>query len=96
MTTKRVHFSSWGLGLDKIDLPAYAMRQDYESKIEAVVRACERSSGLVCCAGPRNEGTALERGQPYEYHHAFTLGRPVCGGGFSPEAEVWIAIPVEA
>lgn len=93
--TKRVNFSAWGNRVDRINLPAYAMRGEYETDLEAVVRACQRSSGLVCCAGPRNEGTSLSGGQPHENHYAFTLGRSVTGGGFSPRAEVWISIPIQ-
>lgn len=92
--TNRVNFVAWGNRVDRITLPAYAMRQDYETDLEAVVRACERASRLVCCAGPRNEGTALNRGEPKAHHYAFTLGRPARGGGYSPEAEIWVSIPV--
>jgi hypothetical protein len=92
--SNRVKFSAWGRKVDRITLPAYAMRKDYETDLEAVVRACERASGLVCCAGPRNEGIAISGGKLEANHYAFTLGRPVSGGGYSPEAEVWISIPV--
>lgn len=91
---KRVYFSAWGNKVNQLNLPAYAVGKEYETKLEAVVRACERKSGLVCCAGPRSEGTALEKGKPYANHYAFTLGYPAYGGGFNPVAQVWISIPI--
>lgn len=94
--SNRVNFSAWGRHLDRITLPAYAVRQEFETDVEAVVRACQRASGLFCCAGPRDEGTALDRrGKPEANHYAFTLGRPVRGGGYSLEAEVWVSIPIK-
>lgn len=86
---RRQDYSYWGNHRD-LAMPAYAMRDvDCESGIEAVRRAIERSTGLhvVTC---RPDGTSLpER----DRHYQMTLGSRVPGGGWCPEAEIWVAIP---
>jgi hypothetical protein len=36
--SNHINFDAWGRGLDRITLPAYALRQEGETKIEAGVR----------------------------------------------------------
>ena len=94
--SKRIHFSAWGKRADELDLPAYAMRRDdgYGDDIEAVCRAIERTTRLdvVTC---RPDGTSLSKGKSDARHYQMTLGRPCPGGGWTPEAEIWVAIPYQ-
>ena len=85
----------WGNGARKFGLDTVRVRVDPVWGASAsVVRSLERRTGLVCCAGPRSEGTALDRhGDPESRHHVCTLGRPVRGGGYCPEGEFWFSIP---
>lgn len=93
MTT--IRYATWGRGTSELDLGTSCRRLGGESDLDAVVRSVCRRTGLSICAGPRNEGTALVRNQPVARHYAFTIGRPVSrrlGGGYTPVAEVWVAI----
>ena len=90
----RITFTAWGNGLDKIYVPSWATGDDCDYGVEAVVKAFERKNGLSCCAGPRDEGSVMERGVCVARHYAFTLGQHLRSGGYSPRAEVWISIPV--
>ena len=92
---KRVNFQAWGRKVNDLRLPAYAMRHEYESRADAVVRAICRSTRLWVCAGPRSEGSALEKGKVTAHLFAMTLGTPCRGGGYSPVAEVWFSLPAE-
>ncbi len=93
MARKRIDYVVWGVGAKKLRLEdGYAMREDYQAGIDAVARSLERRTGLVCCAGPRDEG--IEKGKDPRRHYSLTLGRPVRGGGYCPEGEVWFGIPV--
>ena len=89
----RIHFRTWGRGPGS-GLDAVAVAESYESHIAAVVRSLERRTGLVCCGGPKGEGTALHKGKPEAHHYCVTLGSPCRGGGYTPRAEIWIAIPI--
>jgi hypothetical protein len=60
----------------------------------ATAESIARRLRLAVASGPRDEGTAIERGAPVSHHYAVTLGRPCRGGGYTPEAEVWFAVPV--
>ena len=88
MTTTRVYFSAWGYRVP--ELPAYAVRADHESASDAVYRSICRRAKLVVCGGPRSEGTTAEGLR----HYYATLGTRAPGGGYTPGAEVWIAIEV--
>ncbi len=93
--SRRIHFSTWGPRADELDLPAYAMRRDDGDEIGAICRAIERTTRLdvVTC---RPDGVSLSRGKPDSRHYQLTLGRPCPGGGWTPKAEIWVAIPCEA
>ena len=86
----RVYYTTWGKGL--VPPSGYALREEWEQPIEAVIRSMERKSGMQRCGGPCNQGTALERGIPISRHWSLTMGRPCKGGGWTPEAEVWVSI----
>lgn len=90
----RYKYTTWGRG----DVPrgGYAVARDGEDAVEAVIRSMERKSRLQRCGGPRGEGTAVHRGVPTARHYAVTLGTPCRGGGWTPRAEVWFAIPITA
>ena len=90
----RINFNTWGRGLDKISIPSFAYREyDRLNAIEFVVKAFERKNNLVCCAGPKDEGKTFDRrGNVESHHYQFTLGQKVSGGGYSPVAEIWVAI----
>jgi len=92
--SRRVSFTTWGRRARGLSFAQYAVAQDYEAKIEAVVRSIQRTTGLVCCAGPRYDGMTLEKGKRCAIHYQITLGTPCRGGGFTPKAKVWISIPV--
>jgi len=92
---QRINFSRWGRKLSGLAFATYAVAQDGESPIDAVVRSVERTTGLQVCGGPRSDGYAVERGHKTAAHYQMTLGRPCRGGGWSPEAELWVSIPVE-
>lgn len=94
MKMRKIHFSTWGRGVRDLEIASYAVAQDHETNIEAVTRSLERTTGLTVCGGPRDDGMALENGKPAALHYQLTLGQRV-SGGYSPEAEVWVAIPVE-
>ena len=94
-SSRLVAFTLWGAA-SKLGLSGGKVRVAAgQSAIARVVARLERDSGLVCCGGPRSEGTALERGRPVADHWAVTLGQRCHGGGFTPEGEVWIAIQRE-
>lgn len=81
---------TWGkLGLGEIRVRI----QNWQYSEEAVAASISRRLGLVWCGGPRNEGTALNRGRPESHHYAGTLGKPCRGGGYTPKGEIWFAIP---
>jgi len=91
----RVHFNIWGRGIDGLSVAAYAVRHDYESSIDAVVRSLERTTGLRCCGGPRDDGVAQATpSNPAAQHYQLTLGEPLSTGGYCPRAEVWASIPM--
>ncbi len=87
----RLHYTVWGRGLALLDLPAYAVQADGEGEAEAVYRSIARRNRLHVCGGPRSEGKSLMDGAR---HFAATLGKRCPGGGYTPIAEVWIAIEV--
>ncbi len=94
--SRRIHFTAWGVSYPKLRLPAYAMRPSdkiYGGEREWVCRAIERKTGLhvVTC---RPDGVSQCKDLPDSRHYQLTLGRPCRGGGWSPEAELWVAIPV--
>jgi len=89
----RQHFSVWGPRASELNIAAYAIRQDYEFPIEAVMRSIERSTGLTVCAGPRDCGCSRDaRGAESSHHYQIALGRPLRHGGHSVEAEIWISV----
>ena len=86
---RRVDYDAWGRGLADLALPAYALASPGEGDAAAVWRAIERATGLHLCGGPRNEGRDADGAR----HYAATLGSPCRSGGWTPRAEIWIAIP---
>lgn len=91
---KRINFSNWGRGCGR-PLPAWAMCEEYEEPIEAVIRAIERRTGLTVCTS-RDDGISIMHGRPESRHYQLTLGKALprrLGGGYSVYGEVWIAIP---
>jgi hypothetical protein len=92
----RIYFSAWGRGLDRLELPAYAMLDGLHSSADCVYAAIARRNRLHVCGGPRSDGVQLNRyGDPEARHYQATLGTACRGGGFTPVAEVWISIPVK-
>lgn len=89
-----VPFQTWGRGPGsnvegsvRLEPTGYS-----DDTAEAIARRLERETGLRVCAGPRSEGSSLDGKARLESHHyAITLGYPVSGGGYSPEAEVWFS-----
>lgn len=67
-----------------------------DASLENILRRLERETGLKVCSRPCSQGIALERGKPSAAHYSVTLGRPVKGGGYSPEAEIWFSVPIES
>ena len=93
--SKRIHFSTWGKGTRDLEMPAYAMADQYEIDTTAsrVADAIARKNGLQVVT-LRSDGTALDRkGRPESRHYQTTLGRPCRGGGWTPVAELWFSIP---
>lgn len=92
----RINFQVWGaatrLGLSD----SYAMTDGVTSDIDRVIALLERRTGLWCCAGPKDEGTAISHGEPYAHHYSVTFGSPCPGGGFTPRGQVWISLEVGA
>jgi len=88
-------FSVWGWGsAAKLGLTDGKVRvAEGERPIDKVVARLQRDSGLVCCAGPRDEGVNLEDDVVVSRQWVLTSGRPCRGGGFTPEGEVWVSIP---
>ncbi len=97
MVRTRIYFSAWGRQTHRWEAPVYAYLTDEDlSASDAVARAIARKSGLQV-ATLRPDGTALDRhGDPESHHYQMTLATPCPGGGWTPQAEVWFAIPVEA
>ena len=93
--SNRIKFTTWGRKASELNFASYAVCQEHETPIEAVSRSIERSTGLTICAGPRNDGTAMENNEPVANHYQLALGTPCRGGGYSPEAEVWVSVPVD-
>jgi hypothetical protein len=88
----RVYYRTWGSAAPQ---DGYVLVTDGDNDVVGkVVAKIMRDSRLVCCAGPRSDGTRLERGEPVEHHYQITLGKPCPGGGWTPEGEVWFSIPV--
>ena len=92
--SNRINFDAWGCCLDRITLPAYAMRQEGETGIDAVCRAIDAQNRPTMCVTCRHDGAALKGGKPESNHYQITLGLPVKSGGYSVEGNIWIAIPV--
>ena len=92
---KRIKISVWGKGTKNLRLANYAVAQDGEARIDAVARSVERTTGLVVCGGPARDGREVEGGRTVAHHYHMTLGTRCRGGGYSPEVELWVSIPVE-
>lgn len=92
--TWRVHFSAWGATLHKLKIPAFAVQEVGETPIESVIRAIGKKSRM-------DRGSAhLDSKNSDSLIYQVTLGRSCrrkgqCDQGWSPEAEIWIAIPRE-
>jgi hypothetical protein len=94
--SKRINFTVWGRGARDLKKPAYAMADPdgLEAPSSRVAQSISRANGLLVCT-LRSEGTALDgRGYPESHHYYTTLGRRCRGGGYTPVAEFWFAIPV--
>ncbi len=93
MTTEsssRVYFASHGHTLIE---PAYAVRGPGDaSDQDAVYRAISARNGLQRCGAVSRAGHGTKAGRITSDHYVATLGRPCPGGGWIPEAEVWIVI----
>lgn len=112
----RVSYHVWGSGATKLGLTdSYAMFRAMKpgltdsdarlssfsgSKLSAVLSSLERRTGLLCCAGPKDEGMELSHNRPVARHYCCTLGRPMrLNGrpdGYSVVAQVWFSILVES
>lgn len=90
----RIAYSVWGAATKLGLSDSYAMSDGVSPDIDRVVASLERRSGLACCAGPRDDGTALLHGRPVAYHYTIMLGSPCPGGGWTPRGQVWIALEV--
>ena len=90
---KHIYFTAWGSR--DIDVPAYALLDEDESKAYAVARAIANKNGMAICAGPRFENSNVTNNNVItDHNYQITLGRPVKTGGYSVEAQVWFSIPV--
>ena len=75
-------------------MPAYALRQEGETKIEAVCRAIDSKNRPIMCVSCRHDGKALKGDKAEENHYQITLGQAVKSGGYSIMGTIWISIPV--
>lgn len=89
---RRINFSAWGRGVWKA--PAFALGKEGE-EAAAVARAIARKSGVELVT-LRSDGTSRANGVVDSRHYVASFGTPCRGGGWSPTAEVWFAIPVTA
>lgn len=92
--SNRINFDAGGPGLDRITIPAYALRQEGETKIEAVCRAIDSKNRPIMCVSCRHDGTALKGDKAEANHYQVTLGQAVKAGGYSIMCTIWISIPV--
>lgn len=89
---KRIDFTAWGRG--QWEAPAYAyVTEERDGPADAVATAIARKSGLQVVT-MRSDGHGVTRGEIDSHHYVMTLGTLCPGGGYTPEAEVWFAIPV--
>lgn len=87
-----IHFSVWGAGTSELNIASYA-RCDYLTKpYEAVVASIERSSGLVFCGGPRDDGYCPRTRQTT---YSGTLGKPSPYGGCNVVCNIWFTIDAD-
>jgi hypothetical protein len=83
--SNRVYFSVWGMARG-LEMPAYAMREEWESRGGAVARAIARKNGLhaITCRADSGIGGSVI--------YQATLGHRCRGGGWTPTREIWIAV----
>jgi hypothetical protein len=94
--SKMIRVNTWGsfgsyprLGHIRVRL------DDTHSASESVAASIARRVGLHVVT-LRGDGTVLDHGRPTAHHYVTTLGFPCKGGGWTPMAEVWFSIPVDA
>lgn len=76
--SKRINFTVTSRNLNSLRIPAYAMQQDGETRVEAAARALASANGLVVIGYVSDDGSA-------------TLGERN-GTGWTPRAEVRVNI----
>lgn len=85
---KRVNFSVWAVR-GSVEIPQCAyMADNHLAPSDAVIRAIERKSRLVCC-GATPQGIDMST---QSAHYSLTFGRPSKSGGYGVEGSCWIAV----
>ena len=93
----RIYFNAWGPAAKRLKLPKYAVKtaDQWMEKQSVVAHAIARKNGLQVIS-IRDEGLSLIKGKPDSMHYLVQLGRFCRGGGWTPEAEIWISLRMSA